>query len=91
MACLGSIIGIGIIVSKVNNSVSSSDTYFKNAVECMNKAEYGCALSNYDWAIKLKPNEAAAYYNRAMVYEKLGNMEKAKADRAKYAELTKKQ
>ena len=91
VACLGSIIGIGIIVSKVNNSVSSSDTHFKNAVECMNKAEYGCALSNYDWAIKLKPNEAAAYYNRAMVYEKLGNMEKAKADRAKYAELTKKQ
>ena len=38
------------------------------------------AIADYDEALKLSPNLGAAYFNRGIVYEKLGQIDKAKAD-----------
>jgi tetratricopeptide (TPR) repeat protein len=38
------------------------------------------AMADYDEALKLSPNLGAANFNRGIVYEKLGQIDKAKAD-----------
>ncbi len=42
--------------------------------------EYEKALADYEMALKAKSDLGAAYYNRGIVYEKLGKVEAAKAD-----------
>lgn len=42
--------------------------------------EYNKALDDYETALKLKPEFDHAYFNRGIVFERLGNIEKAKAD-----------
>ncbi len=42
--------------------------------------KYEEALKVFDSAIELKPNYAVAYYNRAIVYNKLGNQKKSEED-----------
>ena len=44
------------------------------------KGELGTALSDYDAALKLDPNFALAYNNRAVLYKKMGERAKALAD-----------
>jgi tetratricopeptide (TPR) repeat protein len=51
--------------------------------------QYGKAISDYNEAIRLKPDFALALLNRADCYEKLGNNKAAQRDRAKAKELTK--
>ena len=38
------------------------------------------AIADYDRALALKPNDKDVYYNRALVYEALGQFKKASAD-----------
>ena len=42
--------------------------------------DYDKALADYEVALKAKPDLGSAYYNRGIVYEKLGKVEQAKAD-----------
>lgn len=42
--------------------------------------DYDKALADYEAALKAKPDLGSAYYNRGIVYEKLGKVEQAKAD-----------
>ena len=42
--------------------------------------EYDKALADYETALKAKPDLGSAYYNRGIVYEKLGKVDAAKAD-----------
>jgi len=51
------------------------------------KKEYDKAIADYDEAIRLKPDFAAAYYNRGYAYTKKGDKVKAEADLAKAKEL----
>lgn len=44
------------------------------------KGELGAALSDYDAALKLDPNFAKTYNNRAVLYKKMGERAKALAD-----------
>jgi tetratricopeptide (TPR) repeat protein len=47
------------------------------------------AIADFDVAIGLDPNYAAAYENRSLAYAKKGNKELADADAAKASELRK--
>jgi tetratricopeptide (TPR) repeat protein len=49
--------------------------------------QYDKAIADYTEAVRLKPDYAGAYDNRAFAYEKLGQIEKAKEDRAKAEQL----
>jgi tetratricopeptide (TPR) repeat protein len=42
--------------------------------------DYDKALADYETALQVKPNFNNAYFNRGIVYERLGKTEKAKAD-----------
>ncbi len=42
--------------------------------------DYDKALADYEAALQAKPDLGSAYYNRGIVYEKLGKVELAKAD-----------
>lgn len=44
------------------------------------KGELGAALSDYDAALRLNPNFALTYNNRAVLYKKMGERKKALAD-----------
>lgn len=50
--------------------------------------QYKKAISDYNEAIRLKPDYAYAYGNRALAYDKLGKSSKAVQDRKKMKELT---
>lgn len=49
--------------------------------------QYKKAIDSYTKAIEIDPNYGLAYDGRAEMYEKIGELEKAKADRKKYQEL----
>ena len=49
--------------------------------------EYGKAIADYNRAIELDPNRAAAYYNRGCAYGEIGAYDKALADYNKAIEL----
>jgi tetratricopeptide (TPR) repeat protein len=38
------------------------------------------ALENFNWALKLNPNSSEAHFNRGLVYEKLGEFDRASDD-----------
>nr|MDJ0659935.1 tetratricopeptide repeat protein [Crocosphaera sp.] len=44
------------------------------------KEEYQKAITDYNQAISLNPNDADAYYNRGFAYSQLGENQKAIAD-----------
>jgi tetratricopeptide (TPR) repeat protein len=46
------------------------------------------ALAGYSECIRLKPSMAAAYFNRATTYEKLGEPAKARIDWNRFGQLT---
>lgn len=54
------------------------------------KQNYSFAIDDFTKAIMLNPNFAESYNERARVYYKIGETEKAKSDRKKYEELSKK-
>ncbi len=54
--------------------------YYTRGLEHSRKGELELAIENYTRAIKLKPDYAEAYYNRAGAYLRLGERGKAKSD-----------
>ena len=66
--------------SLVEDHFDSGTTYFIHG-------EYENAIKEYDKAIQLDPDFASAYNNRRNVYRKLGQHEKADADKAKACSL----
>ena len=53
----------------------------------LNIKNYKLAIKDFSQAIKLNPKNAAAYYNRGIIYQELGKKEKSNVDFAKYEKL----
>ena len=53
----------------------------------MLQTDYTSAISSYSTAIQLKPDFAEAYYNRGLLYLRLGNKNLGVADLSKAGEL----
>lgn len=49
--------------------------------------QYDRAVADFDQAIRLNPQDAAAYHSRAMSYERLGQKDRAEADFEQAAKL----
>ena len=54
--------------------------YYARGLEHSKNGDHKLAIENYTRAIKLKPDYAEAYYNRAGAYLRLGERGKAKSD-----------
>jgi len=54
-----------------------------------NKGEFLNAIKDFDSALKLQPENGDFYYNRAQVYDRLGNTDEALTDLARAVELIK--
>lgn len=61
---------------------------YSNLGRCYGETgQYKSAIDSYTKAIEIEPGHEGAYKNRSEMYEKIGETEKAKADRRKYQEL----
>ena len=69
----------------------SASAYYNRGVVYGNQKKYQLAIDDYTKAIEFSPTYASPYKNRGLAYEKLGNVAKAAADKAKYEELQKDQ
>ncbi len=54
--------------------------YIKLGEECFDKGEYVNAITNYNQALQLNPNNTDLYYRRALAHYQLGDYEGAIAD-----------
>jgi tetratricopeptide (TPR) repeat protein len=54
---------------------------------CQAGGDYDRAIADFQVAIRLEPKEPSHYLQRARAYEELGDAEKARADRARAADL----
>ena len=61
--------------------------YFYRASAHFARAEFEQGIADFSRVIELDPGEAAAYYNRGLSYQELGDADKAEADFAKAKEL----
>ena len=64
-----------------------ADAYCARGWAFYEQKEYTKAINDYNEAIRLNPNFALAYTDRGTAYQKLGKLDKAKADFAKAAQL----
>ena len=53
----------------------------------MLQGDYTAAISCYNKVIELKPDLGEAYYNRGLMYLRLGNKERGVADLSKAGEM----
>ena len=58
-----------------------------NGQEFIERENWDAAIDCFSMAIRLEPDDAIAYHNRGVAYEKLGDKAKADADFAKADEL----
>lgn len=64
-------------------------TAYRNlAIAYTDNKEYDLAIGEYTRGIEMNPKYEVAYKERADLYEKKGDMERARADRAKVQELS---
>lgn len=63
-------------------------SFFESGNAWYAKREYDKAIADYDEAIRLDPDYALAYMNRAAAYRTKGDTERAEADEARVRELT---
>ena len=82
---------MGEIIDDLNKVISLSP---RNVYAMFNKGNaylimqnYTAAISCYDEALGIKPDFGEAYYNRGLMYLRLGNKEKGVADLSKAGEL----
>ena len=82
---------MGEIIDDLNKVISLSP---RNVYAMFNKGNaylimqnYTAAISCYDEALEIKPDFGEAYYNRGLMYLRLGNKEKGVADLSKAGEL----
>ena len=54
--------------------------YMNRASAYLNKGDFALAINDYTKAIELKPDDDISYYHRGLVWLRLRNWEKAKAD-----------
>lgn len=59
---------------------TNPDAFIKLGVVCYAQRDYQAALQAINQAIALAPNNGMCYYNRALVYQQLGNAVAAAAD-----------
>ena len=59
---------------------TSAEAYVNRGNELYNQGDYQAAISDYDEAIRLDPNDAIAYYNRGLAKSELGDLEAAISD-----------
>lgn len=67
--------------------LSSAEAERQKGNECFKLGKYRESIKHYDEAIRLKPNMAVAYSNRAMAYLKLEDFLEAEVDADKALEL----
>ncbi len=86
--------GIPKALESLNKSIEiKSDyylSYYYRGITYHFLKNYQSAIIDFDKAIKLNPNFAEIYKIRAETYNKIGENEKAEADRKKYKELSSK-
>ena len=62
------------------NKEALSENYFQRANFRLASGKYEKAIEDYNTALRLKPQEAAAYYNRGLAKGDVGRDEEARAD-----------
>lgn len=65
----------------------AADEIVKHAAAYFLNGDHARALAEYNEAIRLAPDHPIAYAGRAQVYEKLGELDKAVADKQRTLEL----
>ncbi len=65
--------------------------YYYRARLYLYQDKHKSAIDDLTKAIALNPQFAESYKNRAVAYDKIGEAEKAEADRKRYEELSKRQ
>ena len=63
------------------------ENYFQRANFRLASGKYEKAIKDYNTALRLKPQEAAAYYNRGLAKGDVGRDEEARADLQRALEL----
>ncbi len=72
----------------IEDDPNNADAYYARGFAQLSQGDAAImAIEDFTKAIELKPQYARAYLMRGRAYEALGEMEKAKADRAKALEL----
>jgi len=51
--------------------------YNNRGLPTLNSNQYPLAIENYNQAIRLKPDDAGAYYNKGLAYTDLGQFRRA--------------
>jgi len=64
-----------------------SDYYLNRGIAYENKGEIKTAFADYNEEIRLYPNCSSAYYNRSRLYARIGDVNSAIADYAKFSAL----
>lgn len=83
---------VELVVRAAPNSDQNFDAtipiaYNNRGNDFFGKRQYERAIFNYDSAIRIKPDFAAAYYNRALAHGHMGRYDRAAADFAAAARL----
>ncbi len=77
----------GVFFVAVSFFSTTAAEYFEQGLNCATKQNYGCAISNYDKAIEIKPDYFEAYKHRAATYYSNGDFQKAIPDYNRAIEL----
>jgi tetratricopeptide (TPR) repeat protein len=72
----------------IEGNTKDAVVYYNRASAYQTKGDVDRAVADYDQAITLKPDYAAAYENRARVFASKGDYTRAVADVTKAGELT---
>lgn len=66
---------------------SDDFAYYIRGLSYLSKENFNLAIRDFTKSIGLNPTKKFSYFNRAIAYDKIGQKEKAEADRRKYREL----
>ena len=64
-------------MENIKNSIedpTSAEAYVNRGDKSYNQGDYQAAISDYDEAIRLDPNDARAYYNRGSCQKRTGRL-----------------
>ena len=82
---------LNLVIADLDSMISLSPksvyAIFNKGNACMLQGDYTAAISCYNKVIELKPDLGEAYYNRGLMYLRLGNKERGVADLSKAGEM----
>ena len=65
----------------------AADAHYSRGLAYLKKGEFDRAITDFDEAIRLNPEDGEAYHNRGVAHGKKGELARAEADFAKAKEL----